>query len=607
MQDALGRISASIALGGVTLIVASMVACSAGREEPAGSKTPTIETDKLGNQSPTFEIRSGSDESARSRRDGIMYVENICHIADPAIDSAIADRGPNVLPLVSEIHAGLTSITNETVSLELAEGFTVGDNGLSYEFVLKPDLKFSDGSQLTASDFKWSWERALRKADNGGRASDALGWVKGAQTVTNGRSEELSGVKVVDDRTLIIELEHARSDFPALLADPVASVLNKENVSRWGQDWLNGRGILSTLLLTSPTAFQGDGVPVGAGPFRLIKYAPAAIEPECVLARNEHYWGQPAHLDGIRFIGDVWPIDGLEDDQFAYDERAFEEYRIDYVFVSPETADEVRQGTSRLVGDLKYHDPKPYSQFLIFNPSLPPFDDVHFRRAVVAASDISAMFDPFPIRWERRLIHPALTSEPSGVLGIEFSQEYADEELSQSKYAQSFDQFPVTYYSTSTGFVDDRFAKLLNSWNESIGFEVSHEHVTSGGMEVIAASDKLYMRQMDVNPEYPSPNTILRTFIDPFGKNDNSPELIELARAIEAVASEQDEVARIEMYEDIERDILEKAIALPLLLSWGGYNLLVQPWVRDFDIPKYPGSAFHDVWFDESSPARELE
>ena len=39
--------------------------------------------------------------------------------------------------------------------------------GLEYEFVLRNDLKFSDGSALTSGDFKWSWERALKKSIGG--------------------------------------------------------------------------------------------------------------------------------------------------------------------------------------------------------------------------------------------------------------------------------------------------------------------------------------------------------------------------------------------------------------------------------------------------------
>ena len=164
----------------------------------------------------------------------------VCPAPDPAIDSA-TDRFDFSSPsLVTEIHAGLTRIVDDPISpfeLELADTYDVDREGLEYEFVLRNDLKFSDGSPLTSGDFKWSWERALKKSDAGSRARDVFGLVEGADAVILGDSEDLNGVEVIDDRTLRVRLTNPRADFPALLADPVASVLKKDNVLSWGTEW----------------------------------------------------------------------------------------------------------------------------------------------------------------------------------------------------------------------------------------------------------------------------------------------------------------------------------------------------------------------------------
>ena len=152
------------------------------------------------------------------RRGGVLAAPMTwCPIPDPAIDDAYEIVSLNSTSLVTEIHAGLTRIVDDPVApfeLELADAYDVDLEGLNYEFVLRNDLKFSDGSALTSSDFKWSWERALKKSVSGGRARDVFGLIEGADAVLSGDSDELTGVLLVDDRTLRVGLAKPRADFP---------------------------------------------------------------------------------------------------------------------------------------------------------------------------------------------------------------------------------------------------------------------------------------------------------------------------------------------------------------------------------------------------------
>ena len=166
----------------------------------------------------------------------------MCPPPDPAIDAASSQLDFSSPSLVTEIHAGLARIVDDSVApfeLELADSYNVDLTGLEYEFVLRNDLKFSDGTPLTSGDFKWSWERALKKSDAGSRARDVFGLVEGADAVILRESDDLTGVMAIDDRTLRVRLTNPRADFPALLADPVASVLKKDNALSWGIQWSN--------------------------------------------------------------------------------------------------------------------------------------------------------------------------------------------------------------------------------------------------------------------------------------------------------------------------------------------------------------------------------
>lgn len=75
---------------------------------------------------------------------------------DPALNSSVDGAC-----LAANSFAGLYTYDAEgQLAPNLAESYTVSDDGLTYVFTLKDGLKWSDGSDLTAADFEYSWKRA---------------------------------------------------------------------------------------------------------------------------------------------------------------------------------------------------------------------------------------------------------------------------------------------------------------------------------------------------------------------------------------------------------------------------------------------------------------
>lgn len=75
---------------------------------------------------------------------------------DPALNSSVDGAC-----LAANSFAGLYRYNNAgDLEPDLAESYTVSDDGMTYTFTLKDDLKWSDGSKLDANDFVYSWKRA---------------------------------------------------------------------------------------------------------------------------------------------------------------------------------------------------------------------------------------------------------------------------------------------------------------------------------------------------------------------------------------------------------------------------------------------------------------
>ena len=542
----------------------------------------------------------------------------VCPPPDPAIDSATERFDFGSPSLVTEIHAGLTRIVDDPTfpfELELAETYDVDRQGLVYEFILRNDLKFSDGSALTGGDFKWSWERALEKSDSGSRARDVFGLIEGADAVILGKSEDLSGVEVIDDRTLRVRLTKPRADFPALLADSVAYVLKKDNVLSWGMEWTNSGSSIQGV-------FNSFNMPVGAGPFRLVAYRQSTSGGRCPIARNPHYWGEPAYLDGVWFRADLaewertddgwWQTMPADPMVFVSEETDIETMGRTFVFEDDEDPEET--------GEVVYYDDTievegaveglaavvPTFIFAVLNAAAPPFDDIHFRRSALAYSQLT----PFTqiVDEDARLITEELTTLEPLAEFIRYDEELASSELMSSKNASEGDKRQISVLQSLPFIVINVEGPSFVEWAEALNLTLHEDQFGVQTLDEFGGrhNNKYHVRIYRVAPAYPDPVTVLRALAAPFGKLNRAPEFVELDRMLADAATERDAVERHEKYLAIEEYAVEQALVIPIAVLESPIDYRYYDWVHDFDPPKYPGSVFHRVWLDETAPKREL-
>ena len=152
-----------------------------------------------------------------------------------------------------------------------AETWDISDDGLVYTFHLREGLKWSDGTDLTAEDFVYSFQRVLTPSTTAQYMSMLADYIKNAQAFYDGTAtaDEL-GVKALDARTLEITLAQPTSFFIDLVSMWCYDPVQKATIEANGDSWA-----------TKAETY------VSNGPFKMERLT---MGEGYVLVKNEHYW-----------------------------------------------------------------------------------------------------------------------------------------------------------------------------------------------------------------------------------------------------------------------------------------------------------------------------
>ncbi|HDR3895253.1 MULTISPECIES: ABC transporter substrate-binding protein [Bacillus] len=179
--------------------------------------------------------------------------------------------------VTSVIFASLVSTDKQGKPIpELAEKWDVSSDQLTYTFHLRKDLKFSDGSPLTADDVAFTLTLLHDKAYEG-EVDISQYAVKGGKEYKEGKATSIEGIQVVDPQTIKITTEKVNSQAIFVLG---GTVLSK---AYYGKDYKQNTSLdyLKDLY----------GKPLAAGPYKFEKYIPGQ---EVRFVANENYYaGKP--------------------------------------------------------------------------------------------------------------------------------------------------------------------------------------------------------------------------------------------------------------------------------------------------------------------------
>jgi|TARA_Y100000815_G_scaffold272036_1_gene299968 peptide/nickel transport system substrate-binding protein len=165
-----------------------------------------------------------------------------------------------------EAPGGGLSYDYSVIEPELAESWTISDDGLTMTFKIKPEAKFWDGTKVTAADVKWSFDRAV-----------SVGGFPTVQMKAGGLIAP-EQFEAVDDETFVIHLERPSKLSLPDLAVPVPFIINSKVA-------------MANATAEDPWAMEYlHKTPAGSGAFKVAKWAPGE---QLVYERNDDWAGGP--------------------------------------------------------------------------------------------------------------------------------------------------------------------------------------------------------------------------------------------------------------------------------------------------------------------------
>ena len=259
----------------------------------------------------------------------------------PVLDPTASPAAAISEILYGNVFEGLVQFAADgSVLPKLAASWDVSGDGLSYTFHLEQGVRFHDGSVFDAAAVKFSLDRAR---------------APGSVNPQRSRLAKIRAIDIVDPLTVRVLLNQRSGGLLQSLA--------------WG-----------AFVMVSPASAAANAVrPVGTGPFQFSGWRRG---DSISLARNPHYWGQPAALGeaDFKFVADPTAAYAA---LMAGDVDAFSNYPAPESF--PQFAADPRfavfAGTTEM------------ETVLALNHRVPPLDDLMVRRAISYALDRHAIID----------------------------------------------------------------------------------------------------------------------------------------------------------------------------------------------------------------------
>ena len=476
------------------------------------------------------------------------------YVDPPTLDPHLTTDATSAQVIV-EIFGGLVTIDrNLDVVPDLAESWDISADGRVYTFRIRPDAVFHDGKPVTAEDVRWSLERVTDPLTEAPNVDQYLGDIVGVDAKLAGDVLEISGVQVINGRTIEITIDASKSFFLAKMTYPTAFVLDRENIEANPKNWFRK--------------------PNGTGPFKMTEYK---VGETLILSRHDAYHLGPAKVAEVEMI-----LSG------GTSMLMYENDEIDIAGVGLADLDRLLEPSHNLNAELTRAAPSFSVQYIGLNVNEPPLDDVKVRQALNLAIDkreIATIVLGDQVVPAKGILPPGFPGFSELVSGYEFDPIKAKQLLLESKYGNDLDNLPPITITTPGSFganVSLDMEVVLAMWEKNLG--ITTEFQQTEFATFLKDLNKRRFQMFDIGwiADYPDPENFLDILFYSDSSNNhtnyNNPEVDAL---LEKARVETDETLRFSIYNEVEQTILDDAPWIPLWYSGERY-LLVKPNVHDY-------------------------
>lgn len=530
------------------LKVAGVGAAALGLAACGGSKSGSTAT------SGTASSAGSSTGSVSTAGFTVQYGSNP-ETLDPALNSAV-DGGNTIITVFETLL--IINENNEAVPGQ-AESWTTSEDGLTWTFTMRDGLKWSDGTDLNAKDFEYSFKRMADPDTAAPYAETCLGMIDGFEEAagfpdadgnpTVEPNLDALNVKASDDgKTLTIVLAYPCSYFDKIVAFAAMSPVQKATVEANGDAWC-----------TSPDTY------VCNGPFMITEWTPSE---RIVLTKNPNYVGG---WDSSKIVSESITLLLLEDSSASF--AAYNSGEAQLIKDVP--TDEIPSLTKAEDGGDFYVDTILGTYYVSLNLKRDAFKDAKVRRALSLAIDRDYVANTImqgTYSTADSIVGPGIVDEngyfhdngnaPYISADYEANLAEAKKLLADAGYPNG-EGYPTLEYSTNDAGYHVPLAEYLQQAWSDLGITLTISKMEWSSFTAARRAGEYDVARNGWVMDYNDPSNMLDQFCSGNGNNDGKYSNPEFDAAIEAsrVADVSEHFAQLHKAEDI---LMEDTGCLPI-------------------------------------------
>ncbi len=418
----------------------------------------------------------------------------------------------------------------------LVKEYTVSDDGLTYNFTLRDDVKFSDGTPLTASDVEFTLVRllGLDTSVNTDFASCILGADDYIEQEGYSYDDTVEGIKVTDDTHLTITLAYPFAGFLYELATPAGCIYSKAAVEAAGDDYGNDYKAA-----------------IGSGPYVVTDWT---RDSDLEMEVNPEYWGETPSVKkvDIQIVPDASTINMM-----------FQNGEIDILDCDDLDSSVIDSTYKTAYADKIVSSNRLATTYLILNEDDQYLSDVNVRKAIQMAIDRQSILDTV-YSGDGNLCDGIY---PKGLIGyseenqgwLKYDPDAAKKLLEDSGYTDGEIKMELAADSSASSSVT-LVLQMVQANLQAIGIDASIVSYDEASWLALRKSGEMNSFVATWTADFNDPDNFIYTF---FGndektkirsinyKDEDTMKRVEEARAI------TDETERLAEYDALEKKIVE--------------------------------------------------